>query len=52
MPAAELEEVGTGHVFVQRHAFDAVGEEVASVLPFAVESGDFATAGRLPPKIA
>ena len=34
-----FEEIGAGHVFVQRHAFDTVGEQVAGVPPFALECG-------------
>jgi len=38
---ADLEEVGTGHVLVDRYAFDGVGQQIANVLPLAGQRGGF-----------
>ena len=39
VPVAQLEEVWTGHVLVERNTGNAVGEQVAHELPFAFEGG-------------
>ncbi len=38
---AQLEEVSAGHIFVDRDARNAIGQEIADIFPLAAESGRF-----------